>query len=228
MAPLMNAYGNSCPSPYRLHIGVFFGSLHGTLNHLLLTDCLWLQRLTGEGDHPNRLDAILYEGRTELTRARIAEDNRLIAVIDKYDDTTLANLHSYKTTSGMPQSQVLSEVLRVHAQHNFKELCVVKRARLCVMCLMAAFVPHRPNQYFHVTASNGIVSPYTPTRDHGCISNRTGSSILKCPRCRCRLATFGALPTSSMIARAIIMLGTCFDDRDKLLNTKLKSICRGC
>jgi hypothetical protein len=118
MAPLMNAYGNSCPSPYRLHIGVFFGSLHGTLNHLLLTDRLWLQRLTGEGDHPNRLDAILYEGRTELTRARIAEDNRLIAVIDKYDGTTLANLHSYKTTSGMPQSQVLAEVLRVHAQHS--------------------------------------------------------------------------------------------------------------
>src|SRR5882672_8306461 len=32
------------------------------------------------------------------------------------------------------------------------------------MCLMAAFVPHRANKYFHVTASNGIVSssPYTP------------------------------------------------------------------
>ena len=29
---------------------------------------------------------------------------------------------------------------------------------------MAAFVPHRSNKYFHVTASNGIVSssPYTP------------------------------------------------------------------
>jgi hypothetical protein len=29
---------------------------------------------------------------------------------------------------------------------------------------MAAFVPHRPIKYFHVTASNGIVlsSPYTP------------------------------------------------------------------
>jgi uncharacterized damage-inducible protein DinB len=96
---------------YRLHIGVFFGGLHGTLNHLLLTDRLWLKRLTGEGDYPTRLDAILYEGRTELTRARIAEENRLIAVIDKYDDTALANLHSYKTTSGMPQSQVLANIL---------------------------------------------------------------------------------------------------------------------
>jgi hypothetical protein len=44
------------------------------------------------------------------------------------------------------------------------------------MCLMAAFVPHRPNKYFHVTASNGIVSnsPLYTTRDHDCISNRIG------------------------------------------------------
>src|SRR4030088_3346707 len=43
---------------------------------------------------------------------------------------------------------------------NFKELRVVKKGTyysLCVMCLMAAFVPHRPNKYFHVSASNGIV-----------------------------------------------------------------------
>ena len=96
---------------YRLHIGVSFGSLHGTLNHLLLTDRLWLKRLTGEGDHPNHLDAILYEDRAELTRARIAEDNRLIAIVEKYDEKALASLHSYKTTSGMPQSQILSEIL---------------------------------------------------------------------------------------------------------------------
>ena len=96
---------------YRLHIGVFFGSLHGTLNHLLLTDRHWLKRLTGEGDHPNRLDAILYEDRAGLTRARVAEDIRLIAVVEKYDEAGLANLHSYKTTSGMPHSQVLSDIL---------------------------------------------------------------------------------------------------------------------
>src|SRR2546421_11607262 len=92
---------------YRLHIGVFFGGLHGTLNHLLLTDRLWLKRLTGEGDHPNQLNAILYDDRAELTQARIAEDNRLVAVIDTYDEAALANLHSYRTTSGMPQSQIL-------------------------------------------------------------------------------------------------------------------------
>ncbi len=73
------------------------------------------------------------------------------------------------------------------------------------MCLMAAFVPHRPNKYFHVTASNGIVSnsPYTP------LAIMTASPIASVrvfdPRCRCRLATFAALPTPSMI-EPIIML----------------------
>src|SRR6202140_1394200 len=44
------------------------------------------------------------------------------------------------------------------------------------------------------------------TRDLDCISDPIGSGIRNCPRCRCRLATFGALPTPSMIDRAIIML----------------------
>jgi uncharacterized damage-inducible protein DinB len=96
---------------YRLHIGVFFGGLHGTLNHLLLTDRLWLKRLTGEGDHPNGLDAILCEDRMELVRARIAEDERLIKVVESFDEAALRALHSYKTTSGMPQSQILGEIL---------------------------------------------------------------------------------------------------------------------
>jgi uncharacterized damage-inducible protein DinB len=96
---------------YRLNTGVFFGSLHGTLNHLLLTDRLWLKRLTSEGDHPDRLNRILYEDRADLTRARITEDKRLIAVVDNYDDTALASLHSYKTTSGLPHSEVLADIL---------------------------------------------------------------------------------------------------------------------
>jgi uncharacterized damage-inducible protein DinB len=47
----------------------------------------------------------------ELARARIAEDERLITVIEKYDEAALRALHSYKTTSGMPQSQVLGDIL---------------------------------------------------------------------------------------------------------------------
>jgi uncharacterized damage-inducible protein DinB len=96
---------------YRLPTGVFFGSLHGTLNHLLLTDRIWLKRLTGTGEHPDRLNAILYENRQELLRARMAEDARLIGVIAGYGDGDLDQAVSYQTTSGKPYTQALQDVL---------------------------------------------------------------------------------------------------------------------
>src|SRR5215813_6855450 len=71
---------------YRRPTGVFFGSLHGTLNHLLLTDRVWLKRLTGEGEHPNRLDAILFEVRRELALARADEDDRIIRYVASLDE----------------------------------------------------------------------------------------------------------------------------------------------
>jgi hypothetical protein len=46
------------------------------------------------------------------------------------------------------------------------------------MSLMAAFVPHRSNKYFHVMASNGIVSSCLIY--HRCISNRTGFGYSNC------------------------------------------------
>src|SRR6266404_4489618 len=96
---------------YRLHIGVFFSSLHGTLNHLLLTDRIWLKRLTGEGEHPHRLDAILFEYRKDLLCARMAEDARLIKVINGYTDAELREAVAYQTTSGKAYRQPLEDIL---------------------------------------------------------------------------------------------------------------------
>jgi uncharacterized damage-inducible protein DinB len=43
---------------YRRDLGAFFGSVHGTLNHLLLGDTIWMTRFEG-GTHPSTgLDAI--------------------------------------------------------------------------------------------------------------------------------------------------------------------------
>jgi len=96
---------------YRQPTGVFFGSLHGTLNHLLVTDRIWLKRLTGEGEAPNRLDTILFEDRSELARARMAEDARLKRVVDAYSEADLDRPVNYHTTSGAPQQQALKDIL---------------------------------------------------------------------------------------------------------------------
>jgi len=96
---------------YRRPTGVFFGSLHGTLNHLLLTDRVWLKRLTGEGEHPERLDAILFDDRNALARARMAEDARLIDVVGRYTEDDLRGLVAYQTMSGAPYRQELGQIL---------------------------------------------------------------------------------------------------------------------
>ena len=96
---------------YRRPVGVFFSSLHGTLNHLLVTDRIWLRRLTGEGDHPDRLDAILYDDRLELAAARVAEDQRLARVVDGYEEQAYARPVSYRTTRGVAHEQPLHDIL---------------------------------------------------------------------------------------------------------------------
>jgi uncharacterized damage-inducible protein DinB len=96
---------------YRRPIGVFFSSLHGTLNHLLLTDRIWLRRLTGEGEHPDRLDAILYDDRLELASARATEDRRILRVVEGYEEAAYALPIAYRTTTGAAHEQPLREIL---------------------------------------------------------------------------------------------------------------------
>ncbi len=87
---------------YRRDVGAFFKSLHGTLNHLLVGDRIWLKRLTGDGDAPNRLDAILHEDRRALALARAAEDERILRYVAGLDEAALDGLLHYANTSGKP------------------------------------------------------------------------------------------------------------------------------
>jgi uncharacterized damage-inducible protein DinB len=97
---------------YRASTGVFFRSLHGTLNHLLVADRVWLRRLTGIGPDPRKLDEILCDDRRQLAVEREAEDVRIIAVVDGYDAAALNRSLSYQTMSGQPQEQTLADILR--------------------------------------------------------------------------------------------------------------------
>ena len=82
---------------YRADRGAFFKSVHGTLNHLLVTDRIWLKRFSGQGEAPNRLDAILFENLSELLAAREREDERIVGYIDGLSDADLAGRIRYKT-----------------------------------------------------------------------------------------------------------------------------------
>ncbi len=96
---------------YRRPAVAFFGSLHGTLNHLLATDRIWLRRMTGEGDAPTRLDAILFERLAELRAARELEDERLIGHVAGLSGADLDADFTYATTGGTPQRRPRWEAL---------------------------------------------------------------------------------------------------------------------
>ncbi len=64
---------------YRSDRGAFFGSVHRTLNHLLLIDILWRSRLEDwHAENIKSFDQILYDDFEELRKERIAEDEALI------------------------------------------------------------------------------------------------------------------------------------------------------
>lgn len=62
---------------------------HGTLNHLLVGDRIWMRRFTGTGDSPTKLDAILFEDLPSLDLARKAEDERIVRHIDALSDADI-------------------------------------------------------------------------------------------------------------------------------------------
>lgn len=95
----------------------FFKSIHGTLNHLLLADGVWLFRFTGDSsvlahDASGQLIATgslaqeLFADFDALGRERERVDARLLDYAYQLDEAKLLGTISYKTTAGSPQSHV--------------------------------------------------------------------------------------------------------------------------
>ncbi len=85
---------------YRADCGAFFRSAHRTLNHILVGDRLWLRRLTGSGDQPNSLDAVLYDDFAALGAARAREDERIVDYVDGLDEAALDRPCAFTNMAG--------------------------------------------------------------------------------------------------------------------------------
>jgi uncharacterized damage-inducible protein DinB len=102
---------------YRKPIGVYFKSLHGTLNHLLTADRIWMRRLEGKGDHPDRLNATIHDDFASLREARLAEDDRIVNFVDSLDAADFEKIWDYKTLNGTPRRQPVREILAHLCNH---------------------------------------------------------------------------------------------------------------
>jgi uncharacterized damage-inducible protein DinB len=92
--------------------GAFFGSILGSLNHILVGDLIWLKRFAQhpsrhyaltfarETDTPYSLDQTLYENFVDLREHRNLVDEHIVAWCAQLSDDDLDYPLSYKTMGG--------------------------------------------------------------------------------------------------------------------------------
>lgn len=97
-------------------VGAFFGSMRGTLNHLVVTDRIWMGRFTGEGSEYRRLDEVPYPDFADLRAAREVEDERIAAFTNSLDEARLAKTFTYTTIT---QPQTITQPLAPALAHFF-------------------------------------------------------------------------------------------------------------
>ncbi|MFG1477097.1 DinB family protein [Xanthobacter sp. V4C-4] len=92
-------------------MGAFFGSVIATLNHLVVTDRIWLARLEASDAPQPPLDTILETDLARLRALRVAEDERLSAWVAGLDPARLAAEVRYANSSGAVFSQSRASAL---------------------------------------------------------------------------------------------------------------------
>lgn len=115
---LYAAAGELRDADYRADLGAFFKSVHGTLNHLLVGDLLWLARFRRQPRPPFNLDSILHEDRAELAAARKVLDADILRYVDGLTDADIAGDLTYgMVTRAQTVTQPLVQALAHFFNH---------------------------------------------------------------------------------------------------------------
>jgi uncharacterized damage-inducible protein DinB len=108
---LFEACSGLSDAEYRRDLGAFFGSVLGTLNHLLLGDTIWMTRFEG-GTHPSTsLDAILFDQFDALRAARAQMDRRIERFFETLPHDFERGSVRYVNNAGLESEDPLSVIL---------------------------------------------------------------------------------------------------------------------
>ena len=91
----------------------FFKSIHGTLNHILVGDRIWMGRFTGKEMSSTGLDAILYDDFAELREIRVLEDEQIENFMSNLNQDFLTGTISYVNN----QNKVYSDPVNLLLSH---------------------------------------------------------------------------------------------------------------
>jgi uncharacterized damage-inducible protein DinB len=107
---------------YRKDAGLFFKSVHGTCNHLLVAEhAVWFPRFAEGISNRVALDSELERDRATLRDRLLATVPRWQALIASFDDRRYAGMLAYTTTRGVAQSLPFAPTLGHvfnHATHH--------------------------------------------------------------------------------------------------------------
>ena len=117
-ARLYNACADLSDAERKQPRKAFFGSIHRTLNHILVGDRIWLSRIV-PWDAPLviPLDSELYADFAELRREREKQDATIIDYVSGLTEAKIAGDISYATTSGAPNVMKLGLILQHFFNH---------------------------------------------------------------------------------------------------------------
>ncbi|MDV7339685.1 DinB family protein [Terasakiella sp. A23] len=82
---------------FKLDCDVFFKSICGTLNHILVGDIVWLARLEGTPRMDLKLNDILHEGFAALWQARKDQDAKILSFCEGLEEAFLETDLQYKS-----------------------------------------------------------------------------------------------------------------------------------
>jgi uncharacterized damage-inducible protein DinB len=109
---LYGAIGELPPAEIAAPRTGFFPSLLKTLNHLIVTDRIWLSRLTATPDpEAKALDQIIAADFADLSAQRAALDARIIGFVADLPPARLGEILVYKTMAGAPYETPVDMVL---------------------------------------------------------------------------------------------------------------------
>ena len=119
---------------YYRSAGLFFGSVHGTLNHLLVAETIWQARFIQGKSLVMPLSAELEADRGKLTGALSAASLRWADWLDCNDLTEQDAMLHYNRTDGqatsLPYAQTLGHVFN-HATHHRGQITAALTAMGC-------------------------------------------------------------------------------------------------
>jgi uncharacterized damage-inducible protein DinB len=97
---------------YRRDVGLFFKSVHGTLNHLLLAEReLWFERFARGVSPKRKLNEEVHADRAALQAALKQAVREWIPAIESWDDARFDGTLSYISTDGVPRTAPFTPTL---------------------------------------------------------------------------------------------------------------------